>query len=165
MESANSVSDVTGCSSDGEGSVGRQNPGDVLAMELRNPSDALQILAMSDQVRSGSRLQAQFISTANLGEQLDAAAHRTIATDTNQSPESQCHQSPSATIFDDYELVKRGVLRPSLVFELLHELATLHKTSSVSTDGDQVSQLLSSVLSDRPFSFAGFIKNEPDSTV
>lgn len=134
-------------------------------MELRNPSDALQILAMSDQVRSGSRLQAQFISTANLGEQLDAAAHRTSASDTNQSPDSQCHQRPSATIFDDYELVKRGVLRPSLVFELLHELATLHKTSSVSTDGDQVSQLLSSVLSDRPFSFAGFIKNEPDSTV
>ncbi|OJZ90814.1 hypothetical protein ASPFODRAFT_179849 [Aspergillus luchuensis CBS 106.47] len=118
---ANSVSDVTGSSSDGEGSVSRQNPGDVLAMELRNPSDALQILAMSGQVRSRSRLQAQFTSTANLEEQLDAAAHRTSASDTNQSQDSQGHQRPSATIFDDYELVKRGVLRPSHVFELLHE--------------------------------------------
>lgn len=159
------MSDVTESSSNGEDSVGRQNPGDVLAMELRNPSDALQILAMSGQVRSGSRLQAQFTSTANLEEQLDAAAHRTSASDTNHSQDSQSHQRPSATMFDDYDLVKRGVLRPSLVFELLHELATLHKTSSVSTDRDQISQLLSSVLSDRPFSFAGFIKNGPNSTV
>ncbi|GLB17404.1 hypothetical protein AtubIFM61612_007272 [Aspergillus tubingensis] len=133
VESANSVSDVTGCSSDGEGSVGRQNPGDVLAMELRNPSDALQILAMSDQVRSGSRLQAQFISTANLGEQLDAAAHRTSASDTNQSPDSQCHQRPSATIFDDYELVKRGVLRPSLLSSPLRRetIPTIHSPTVI----------------------------------
>ncbi|GAT22342.1 C6 transcription factor [Aspergillus luchuensis] len=114
VEPANSVSDVTESSSNGEDSVGRQNPGDVLAMELRNPSDALQILAMSGQVRSGSRLQAQFTSTANLEEQLDAAAHRTSASDTNHSQDSQSHQRPSATMFDDYDLLSSPLRRETI---------------------------------------------------
>ncbi|GKZ35750.1 hypothetical protein AbraIFM66950_006503 [Aspergillus brasiliensis] len=114
------MTDFAGCSSDGEGSVARQDSRDVLAMELRNPSDALQILALSGQDRSESQPQAQF-NRANTNEQWDSTAQSTSASVTNHSKEPQGYERPSTTPFDDYELVQRGMLSPSLVFELLSE--------------------------------------------
>ncbi|OJJ77757.1 hypothetical protein ASPBRDRAFT_166905 [Aspergillus brasiliensis CBS 101740] len=120
MEPADEMTDFAGCSSDDEGSVARQDSRDVLAMELRNPSDALQILALSGQARSECQPQVQ-INRANLNEQWDSAAQTLSASVTNHSKEPRGYQGPSTTPFDDYELVQRGLLSPSLVSELLSE--------------------------------------------
>ncbi|RDK38768.1 hypothetical protein M752DRAFT_306776 [Aspergillus phoenicis ATCC 13157] len=160
VEPASTMSDVTECSSDDEGSVGRQNPRDLLAMELRNPSDALQILALSGQSQSENQAQAQPTNITNSNEQLYTEAESASASLINGSGGLRGHQTCPTAIFDDYELVKRGLLRPSLVFELLHELATLHESPSVSADRDQISLPLSSILSNRPFPFASLIRDE-----
>ncbi|GKZ27181.1 hypothetical protein AbraIFM66951_001780 [Aspergillus brasiliensis] len=120
VEPADEMTDFAGCSSDGEGSVARQDSRDVLAMELRNPSDALQILALSGQDRSESQPQVQF-NRANPNEQWDSAAQSTSASVSNHSKEPRGYERPSTTPFDDYELVQRGLLSPSLVSELLYE--------------------------------------------
>ncbi|KAL2821224.1 hypothetical protein BJX63DRAFT_418228 [Aspergillus granulosus] len=83
---------------DDEGSVARDESGDVLAMELRNPSDALQILALS-----GNQPQARRSTTT--------------------SPHGTTDTPVPATIFDDYELVQRGLLPPGIVPELLLKYA------------------------------------------
>ncbi|KAK1143281.1 hypothetical protein N8T08_006808 [Aspergillus melleus] len=76
-------------------------------MELRNPSDALQILALS-----GDQPPARHSTTSPNGAPALSQPHQT-----------RYHAQPTATIFDDYELVQRGLLRPSLVSELLLKYA------------------------------------------
>ncbi|KAL2833909.1 hypothetical protein BDW59DRAFT_138268 [Aspergillus cavernicola] len=65
-------------------------------MELRNPSDALHILALSRETQSSSTVPKSIVPPP---QDIGAAA--------------------ATTIFDDYELVRRGLLRPSLIYELL----------------------------------------------
>lgn len=100
-------------SSDGEESVARDDSGGVLAMELRNPSDALHILA-----HSGDQPRARHSTTSPNGAAAPIAQGSTV-TASNQPLESQHHVHPTCTVFDDYELVHRGLLRPSVVSELL----------------------------------------------
>lgn len=82
-------------------------------MELRNPSDALHILALS-----GDQPRARH-STASPTSAAVPLEQGSTATASNQPLESQHQVNPICTIFDDYELVQRGLLRPSLVSELL----------------------------------------------
>lgn len=98
------------CHSDGEDSA--TESGDVLNMELRNPSDALQILALSgENQRSEPRdLSLSDSNITNSGQGLNSGEYRAAA-----QPEKGL-----ITIFDDYELVQRGLIRPGVVYELLH---------------------------------------------
>ena len=91
-----------------EGSVVREDSGDLLAMELRNPSDALQILAISGYQPPKSPNAATNPGMQGSTETILSQPHRT-----------RLHAQSTSTIFDDYELVQRGLLRPSLVSELL----------------------------------------------
>jgi hypothetical protein len=100
-------------SSDGERSIARDDSGGVLAMELRNPSDALHILALS-----GDQPRARHSSISPNSAAVPIVQGST-ATGSNQPLESEHHVHPICTVFDDYELVQRGLLRPSLVSELL----------------------------------------------
>lgn len=100
-------------SSDDERSTARDDSGGVLAMELRNPSDALHILALS-----GDQPRARHSRTSPNGAVVPIVQGSTT-TAANQPLESQHHVHPVCTVFDDYELVQRGLLRPSLVSELL----------------------------------------------
>ncbi|PWY94411.1 hypothetical protein BO94DRAFT_457543 [Aspergillus sclerotioniger CBS 115572] len=93
--------------SSGEGSsVTEHVAGDILAMDLRNPSDALQILARSDVNHPNQKVDL-------LPQAIDAAA----STQANESPNRRKH---ATTALDEYELVQTGVLCQSLVAELLH---------------------------------------------
>lgn len=96
-----------------EGSVARDDSGDLLAMELRNPSDALQILAFS-----GHQPPAHH-STTNPNAATNPGMQGSIETTLNQPHQTRFHTQSTGTIFDGYELVQRGLLRPSLVSELL----------------------------------------------
>lgn len=72
-------------------------------MELRNPSDALQILALSgDNSEQGRNTGPSSAGDDVLRGRMDAA-----------------HAQSMPTAFDDYALVQRGILRPGLVSELL----------------------------------------------
>ncbi|KAL4924175.1 uncharacterized protein BDV17DRAFT_284902 [Aspergillus undulatus] len=88
-----------------------QGSGDVLNMELRNPSDALHILALSGE---------------NQGEQLRPGSKGSTTPGLGQGRGDQAGWQPPATCFDDYELVQRGLLRPSLVYELLLRYARFY---------------------------------------
>lgn len=68
-----------------------------LASELRNPSDALHILAQSEKVES--------VASSTLPE----VEHDNLA----RGPSS-------ATYVDEYELVERGLIHHTTIFELLH---------------------------------------------
>lgn len=96
--------------SDGEDSA--TESGDVLNMELRNPSDALHILALSgeNQRNEPRDLSLSDSNITNSGRGLNSGEYRAAA---------QPAKDPT-TIFDDYELVQRGLIRPGVVYELLH---------------------------------------------
>ena len=102
----------------------RQDSGDVLAMELRNPSDALQILALSGQAQSTNPPGDQSSNIGNRNDPMYAAPQDTDPAASNQPEPPKEYRPPSCTIFDDYELVQRGLLRASLVSELLYKFAT-----------------------------------------
>lgn len=87
---------------------------DVLSMDLRNPSDALQILALS-----GDQPQRRQ-STSISNEPADPGMQDSSSAPTSCEPHQSHYKSQTtASIFDDYELVQRGLLRPSVVSELL----------------------------------------------
>jgi hypothetical protein len=113
---SNNISGPERASLDNEGSVSRDDSGDVLAMELRNPSDALQILALS-----GDQARARHSTTSPNGA-TDPVMQGSMETTLSQTREARYHAQSTATIFDDYELVQRGLLRPRLVSELLLKL-------------------------------------------
>jgi hypothetical protein len=89
-------------------------------MDLRNPSDALQILALSDQARSANHGLAR----SSTSDQVHRAPQGKQLSSSFQLELPGHHQVPS--ILDDYELTQRGLLGPSLVTELLHKSVTLH---------------------------------------
>ncbi|KAL4938809.1 hypothetical protein BDV06DRAFT_200122 [Aspergillus oleicola] len=107
--------------SDDRDSDGGEDSGNVLNMELRNPSDALHILALSGEKKSTSGSRGESTRGERHGSSIDYAHQGHEGTNVMQAGETQEQQpwKSATTIFDDYELVQRGLLRPSLVFELL----------------------------------------------
>jgi len=92
-------------------------PPEPLRMALRNPSDALQILAYSQDdkpVSTRSLSTAYSDATGRLPSQAASPA-RTTARVNGPTP---------SFILDDYELVQRGLLHPCVLPELLHMSVT-----------------------------------------
>lgn len=103
-------------SPDEEECVERGDSSDVLSMDLRNPSDALHILALSGDQPQGRQ------STSIPNEPVDPNPEMqdgSSAPSSCQPQQSHYHSQTTASIFNDYELVQRGLLRPSVVAELL----------------------------------------------
>ncbi|KAK2468991.1 hypothetical protein H9L39_19385 [Fusarium oxysporum f. sp. albedinis] len=88
-------------------------PPEPLRMALRNPSDALQILAYSQDnspVSTRSLSIAYSDATGRLALQATSPAHST----------THGNRPTPSFILDNYELVQRGLLHPSILPELLH---------------------------------------------
>ena len=92
-------------------------PPEPLRMALRNPSDALQILAYS---QDDKPVSARSLSTA-----YSDATGRVAPQATSPARSTSCdNQTIPSFILDDYELVQRGLIHPSILPELLHMSAT-----------------------------------------
>ncbi|RFN54478.1 alpha-ketoglutarate-dependent 2,4-dichlorophenoxyacetate dioxygenase [Fusarium flagelliforme] len=88
-------------------------PPEPLPMALRNPSDALQILAYSQDdkpVSARSLSTAYSDTTGRLPPHATSPAHSTTSV----------NGTTPSFILDDYELVQRGLIHPSILPELLH---------------------------------------------
>ena len=95
-----------------------QGSGDVLSMELRNPSDALQILARSGETQAPSPSPARTALIQN-ATNIRNGFSRNRSTSLMQNIDAQQQPRAIPAFFEDYELVQRGLLRPSLVSKLL----------------------------------------------
>lgn len=104
---------------------------DSLRMELRNPSDALQILAhssvsSSNRPPSRHRRQHGHSSTANAPTISSvpgpSSSIENVAAVSHIGQDRNCRR-PSTTALDNYELVQRGLLHPSVLPELLFKSA------------------------------------------
>lgn len=95
-----------------------QGPRDVLSMELRNPSDALQILARSGETQMSSPSPAQISHIQNSNNIQNGIPRNGSVSSMRVTEAQQCTQIIPA-FFEDYELVRTGLLRPSIVSELL----------------------------------------------
>lgn len=101
-----------------------------LRMELRNPSDALHILARSGESSSqkdpSARPSASEIqSKGNRPGHASGSGPAHPASGTHaagQGASDPNYEIPSNMVLDDYELVRRGLLHPSVLPELLHML-------------------------------------------
>lgn len=105
---------------------------DSLHMELRNPSDALQILARSSDVSSNRpsshhRRQQEHVYAADAptsrpmpgpSSSVDSVAAM------SHVDQDRSDSRPPTTALDTYELVQRGLLHPSVLPELLLMLAS-----------------------------------------
>ncbi|KAL4778505.1 C6 transcription factor [Aspergillus varians] len=112
-------------SADGSDSVEEEEEaatGAVLSMQLRNPSDALHILALSGEVQSSNQPRDGNLPVAGPGDGRNAAPRDVGAVASN---ETRAHRpwKPASTELDGYELVQRGLLSPSVVYELQHRYA------------------------------------------
>lgn len=88
-----------------------------LRMALRNPSDALQILAYS---QDDKPVSARSLSTAYS----DATGRLPPQATTPASTTTCVNGTTPSFILDDYELVQRGLIHPSILPELLHMSVT-----------------------------------------
>lgn len=95
-----------------------QGSRDVLAMELRNPSDALQILVRSGETITSSQSPAQTSSIQNSDINSNLPT-QDESVSTMRVDRALFGIETTPTLFKDYELVQRGLLRPSLVSELV----------------------------------------------
>ncbi|KAI8634157.1 C6 transcription factor [Xylariaceae sp. FL1651] len=103
----------------------RQSADECLLMQLRNPSDALQILARSsDNIPYGRSNLRQPLSTARSTPNLHINASvfgisvPTNITDKHISRNPR-HKGPYTAVLDDYDLIHKGLLRLDEVLELL----------------------------------------------
>lgn len=101
---------------------------DSLRMELRNPSDALQILAHSSDASSkgpssrywrqrGHNSPANSPTTSSMPGSSSPINNTTTASHIGQDRD---YSRPPTTALDNYDLVQRGLLHPSVLPELLH---------------------------------------------
>lgn len=81
-------------------------------VELRNPSDALQILAQSDQA------DQDVSSPYHASNDTDAQPQTSSPESLSKFPSSS--GQPQATVLDNYALVERGLVHPSILPELLY---------------------------------------------
>lgn len=146
-------------SSGDDDSVAEQESGDVLAMDLRNPSDALQILARSGESHSSKQPLNQSSFVTNSNGTTGSPAQEIGPAVSNLPNASQGHRRPAITAFDDYELVQRGLLRPGQIPELLLVSVKPSKILAryMPADTDQILPQLPSILSDSPLLFLGAI--------
>lgn len=77
-----------------------------LASELRNPSDALHILAQSEKPEPSEP----------------------CAVSVEEERDIHVHGESTATFLDEYELVQKGLVYPDNILDLLHLLVSLDKT-------------------------------------
>ncbi|CAH0045272.1 unnamed protein product [Clonostachys solani] len=103
-----------------------------LHMEIRNPSDALQILAHARDDPDGPScsekqwhtVEADAPSNSNISQKQPHSPFPTISVNsgnrTNPRRNTQENGEASTMLLDDYELVQRGLLHPSVLPELLH---------------------------------------------
>ncbi|KAL4920402.1 hypothetical protein BDW62DRAFT_199113 [Aspergillus aurantiobrunneus] len=91
---------------------------DVLIMELRNPSDALHILALSGEIQSPNSQRGRSSTVTSPRDGLNCVM-QDIGVPASNEPRT-LPSKPATTVFDDYELAQRGLLGPSLVYELIH---------------------------------------------
>ncbi|KAF5675286.1 C6 transcription factor, partial [Fusarium denticulatum] len=91
-------------------------PPEPLRMALRNPSDALQILAYSQDDSPASTRSLSIVYSDATGRLAPQATPPAYSTTHGNRP------TPSF-ILDNYELVQRGLLHPSILPELLHIFA------------------------------------------
>lgn len=113
--------------SNDESNRSRLNDDDVddLHMELRNPSDALQILSQVQDSPHGSRSSQQSWATPNAQFSEASTSQTRSVLDSMASTHvginaSAIENASSSTLLDGYELVQRGLLHPAVVPELLH---------------------------------------------
>lgn len=159
LEPTDNASRPLGYFSGDEDSVAEQETGDVLAMDLRNPSDALQILARSGETHSSNQPLNQSSFVTNSNGTTDSPPQDIGPAVSNLANASQDHRRPATTAFDDYELVQRGLLRPGQIPELLLMSVTPSKNLAryIPADTDQILAQLPSILSDSPLLFPGAI--------
>ncbi|EMT62979.1 C6 transcription factor [Fusarium oxysporum II5] len=106
----------------------QENTENGMRMELRNPSDALQILAHSNELESSpSGSVVADTDTVNINSPTHTSTQpppfkkgpgSTPAR--RQGSPSDSRSKPSFTVLDNYELIQRGILHPALLPELLH---------------------------------------------
>ncbi|KAH8655504.1 hypothetical protein BX600DRAFT_416697 [Xylariales sp. PMI_506] len=88
--------------------------GNALPSELRNPSDALHILAQSDNGGSSSRVAYNNGTLASAPKSPDQTIPNLLES--------------SLGVLEDYELIKRGLLHPNNITELLQRFLELYHT-------------------------------------
>jgi hypothetical protein len=100
---------------------------DDLQMQLRNPSDALQILSQvkeSPQAFGADQRQWPHLDTWSLHSGTSKGrSTEAMAASTNLGiPSTTTGEEPTTptNALDDYELIRRGTLHPAVVHELLH---------------------------------------------
>lgn len=93
-----------------------------LCVELRNPSDALHILARSDETRSNLPTIGNCPSGGRIsGDRTHSSPQSSKGTAASlESDQVSGTDKHVTTALDDYELVKRGLLIPSILPELLN---------------------------------------------
>lgn len=100
---------------------------DSLRMELRNPADALQILARSSDA-SSNRTSSHGRHQRGRGSPANTTTNSSIARPSSsidsalamsEGGHDQHRGRPPTTALDDYDLVQRGLLHPSVLPELL----------------------------------------------
>lgn len=100
-----------------------------LGMALRNPSDALHILARSGEGQPDPPIGEDPSAYGGSESVADAATYPSTTGPSSlaRSTPARTHffpapdnNRPTTTILDDYELVQRGLLHPSELPELLH---------------------------------------------
>ena len=110
---------------------GERATDDSMRMELRNPSDALQILVRSSDAssnRPSSRHRHQHAHNSTANAPTNVSISRPSSSVDNVVARSHVgkdwnHSRPPTQALDDYDLVQRGLLRPSVLPELLLMLA------------------------------------------
>ncbi|CAG7983524.1 unnamed protein product [Penicillium olsonii] len=110
-----------------EGALAGQELDHVLAMDLQNPSDALQILAQSGRKYSRDNRRDNASSRHSTHEADSSIRERRPSIDENTT--STDHRRPGIAAFDSFELVQRKILSTELVFELLHTSVALYHAS------------------------------------
>lgn len=118
LDTSCNVAEPSNSPSNDVDSTAEQESGDVLAMELRNPSDALQILARSGETKTSDQSPAHVSNIENSNIISDTLT-RDGSAPSMRANEAQHRNRTRPAFFDDYELVRRGLLRLSLVSELL----------------------------------------------
>lgn len=89
-----------------------------MCAELRNPADALQILARSGEARQDKPLSPLSAGISPVHDAVDARLSR-------RKPQAQSNQLAPNTKLEHYELVQRGLLGLDLVADLL-EMFAMH---------------------------------------
>lgn len=96
-----------------------------LCAELRNPADALQILARSGETRQDKPLSPPSAGPSSVHDLVDTYRNSTQPFERNSR--AQSNQPVPNTKLEHYELIQRGLLGLNLIVDLL-EMFAIHST-------------------------------------